>query len=163
MIDEILWTGGRPAQATILCSFSQTVGIDNPSGHPRHGWSPHNPQLPHKIPSVCGWPNSGWWCPDHQNGWKAVCPYRDFPGAGNSFAHKLAIELDDSQRYEPQGMAYDAEWTAILQNLGLQVVRFSNRESIGENGLYTPYRQQRCPYGKSQQSRRRCVWKPSST
>ena len=38
-----------------------------------------------------------------------VLYYRDFPGAGNSFAHKLAIELDDSQRYEPQGMAYDAE------------------------------------------------------
>lgn len=41
---------------------------------------------------------------------------------------KLVIELDGSQHYEPQGMAYDAERTAILQNLGLQVVRFSNRD-----------------------------------
>ena len=41
---------------------------------------------------------------------------------------KLVIELDGSQHYEPQGMAYDEERSAFLTALGLQVLRFSNRE-----------------------------------
>ena len=41
---------------------------------------------------------------------------------------KLVIEVDGSQHYEPQGMAYDAERSAFLSALGLEVLRFSNRE-----------------------------------
>lgn len=41
---------------------------------------------------------------------------------------KLAIELDGSQHYEQQGMAYDAERTAVLESFGLRVVRYSNRD-----------------------------------
>ena len=41
---------------------------------------------------------------------------------------KLVIEIDGSQHYEEQGMAYDAERTAILESYGLKVVRYSNRE-----------------------------------
>ena len=41
---------------------------------------------------------------------------------------KLAIEVDGSQHYEPQGMAYDAERSAFLSALGLNVLRFSNRD-----------------------------------
>ena len=41
---------------------------------------------------------------------------------------KLVIEVDGSQHYEPQGMAYDAERYAFLSALGLEVLRFSNRE-----------------------------------
>lgn len=41
-------------------------------------------------------------------------------------AAKLVIEIDGSQHYEPQGMAYDAERTAILSQYGLEVLRFSN-------------------------------------
>ena len=41
---------------------------------------------------------------------------------------KLVIEVDGSQHYETQGMAYDAERSAFLSNLGLEVLRFSNRE-----------------------------------
>ena len=40
---------------------------------------------------------------------------------------KLVIEVDGSQHYESQGMAYDAERSASLSALGLEVLRFSNR------------------------------------
>ena len=35
---------------------------------------------------------------------------------------KLVIEVDGSQHYEPQGMAYDAERSAFLSALGLEVL-----------------------------------------
>ena len=41
---------------------------------------------------------------------------------------KLVIEVDGSQHYEPQSMAYDADRSAFLSALGLEVLRFSNRE-----------------------------------
>ena len=41
---------------------------------------------------------------------------------------KLVIEVDGSQHYEPQGMAYDVERSAFLSALGLEVLRFSNRD-----------------------------------
>ena len=41
---------------------------------------------------------------------------------------KLVIELDGSQHYEPQGVAYDSERSEYLKALGLEVLRFSNRE-----------------------------------
>ena len=43
-------------------------------------------------------------------------------------SEKLVIELDGSQHYEPQGLAYDAERSQFLTALGLEVLRFSNRE-----------------------------------
>ena len=41
---------------------------------------------------------------------------------------KLVIELDGSQHYKPQGMAYDSERSAFLTALGLEVLRISNRD-----------------------------------
>ena len=41
---------------------------------------------------------------------------------------KLVIEIDGSQHYEEQGLAHDAERTAILTSYGLEVLRFSNRD-----------------------------------
>ena len=41
---------------------------------------------------------------------------------------KLIIEVDGSQHYEPQAMAYDAERSAFLSDLCLEALRFSNRE-----------------------------------
>ena len=41
---------------------------------------------------------------------------------------RLVIELDGSQHYEAQGLAYDAERTAILEGYGLKVLRFSNAD-----------------------------------
>ena len=41
---------------------------------------------------------------------------------------KLIIEVDGSQHYDPKTMAYDAERSAFLSDLGLEVLRFSNRE-----------------------------------
>ena len=43
-------------------------------------------------------------------------------------AARLAIELDGSQHYEPQGLARDAERTAYLEAEGIQVLRFSNSD-----------------------------------
>lgn len=43
-------------------------------------------------------------------------------------AAKLVIELDGSQHYTQQGLAYDQERTAILQQYEIQVLRFSNRD-----------------------------------
>ena len=41
---------------------------------------------------------------------------------------KLILELDGSQHYEEQGLAYDAERTAILESFGYKVLRFTNEE-----------------------------------
>ena len=41
---------------------------------------------------------------------------------------KLVIEVDGSRHYEPQGMTYDAERSAFLSSLDLEVLRFSNRD-----------------------------------
>ena len=41
---------------------------------------------------------------------------------------RLVIELDGSQHYEPKGSAYDSERSEFLRELGLEVLRFSNRE-----------------------------------
>jgi very-short-patch-repair endonuclease len=41
---------------------------------------------------------------------------------------KLVIEVDGSQHYEPQGIAYDEERSAFLTALNLAVLRFSNRD-----------------------------------
>ena len=40
----------------------------------------------------------------------------------------LVIEVDGSQHYEPQGMAYDADRSVFLSALGLEILRFSNRD-----------------------------------
>ena len=41
---------------------------------------------------------------------------------------KLVIEIDGSQHFTEEGMTYDRERTAVLNSLGLQVVRFSNSD-----------------------------------
>ena len=43
-------------------------------------------------------------------------------------AAKLVIELDGTQHYEQQGLVYDAARSEFLKGLGLEVLRFSNRE-----------------------------------
>ncbi|MBR5827384.1 MAG: endonuclease domain-containing protein [Clostridia bacterium] len=44
------------------------------------------------------------------------------------YCHKarLIIEIDGSQHYTEQGLAYDNERTAILKEFNLEVIRFSN-------------------------------------
>ena len=41
---------------------------------------------------------------------------------------RVVIEVDGSQHFEPQGLAYDAERSKFLRSLGLEVLRFSNRD-----------------------------------
>ena len=43
-------------------------------------------------------------------------------------AAKLVIELDGSQHYDAQGLAYDKERAAILEQYGVRILRFSNLE-----------------------------------
>lgn len=43
-------------------------------------------------------------------------------------AAKLVIELDGSQHYTDEGLEYDRERTAVLEQYGVKVIRFSNRE-----------------------------------
>ena len=43
-------------------------------------------------------------------------------------AANLVIELDGSQHYSEQGLAYDTERSAVLHGLGIEVIRFSNHE-----------------------------------
>ena len=45
-------------------------------------------------------------------------------------AAKVAIELDGSQHYMPEGQQYDRERTAYLEGLGIQVIRFSNADVL---------------------------------
>jgi very-short-patch-repair endonuclease len=45
-------------------------------------------------------------------------------------ACKVVIEVDGSQHFTPEGLAYDAERTVFLEALGLRVVRFSNADVI---------------------------------
>ena len=40
----------------------------------------------------------------------------------------LVIELDGTQHYEPQGIHCDAERSQFLMSLGLEILRFSNRD-----------------------------------
>ena len=40
----------------------------------------------------------------------------------------LIIELDGSQHYEEQGVQYDDERTAYLENFGIHVIRIPNNE-----------------------------------
>lgn len=44
------------------------------------------------------------------------------------FKANLVIEIDGSQHYEEQGLAYDEERTAVLESCGLRVIRFSNAD-----------------------------------
>ena len=41
---------------------------------------------------------------------------------------KLMIELDGSQHFSAQGLAYDEERSAVLSKYGLTVLRFTNTE-----------------------------------
>ena len=45
-------------------------------------------------------------------------------------AAKLAIELDGSQHYTPDGQQYDLERTAYIQAQGIEVLRFSNTDVL---------------------------------
>jgi len=45
---------------------------------------------------------------------------------------KLVIELDGSQHFESDALAYDLERTKVLESLGLKVIRFDN-SAVFEN------------------------------
>jgi very-short-patch-repair endonuclease len=49
-----------------------------------------------------------------------------------SFAAKLVIELDGSQHFEPDALAYDFERTKFLESQGLKVIRFDNLQVFNE-------------------------------
>lgn len=66
-------------------------------------------------------------CPYKFTRQKIVGPYiLDFYCAST----QLAVEIDGSQHYEPQGQQQDAARTAYLQAFGISVLRFSNRDVL---------------------------------
>jgi very-short-patch-repair endonuclease len=46
--------------------------------------------------------------------------------------HQLVIELDGSQHFTPEGKAHDSERTAHLEERGIRVLRFDNRQVLTE-------------------------------
>lgn len=66
-------------------------------------------------------------CPYKFTRQKSVGPYiLDFYCA----SAQLAVEIDGSQHYEPQGQQQDAARTAYLQAFGIFVLWFSNRDVL---------------------------------
>ncbi|MBE6085841.1 MAG: endonuclease domain-containing protein [Selenomonas ruminantium] len=70
---------------------------------------------------------------------KTYCPqFRRQKTIGNYIADfycpccKLVVELDGGQHYEENGQVYDEKRTAYLSDMGITVLRFSNRD-IWEN------------------------------
>ena len=45
-------------------------------------------------------------------------------------AAKLAVELDGSQHYDPEGQEYDRYRTGYLNSIGIEVLRFSNTDVL---------------------------------
>lgn len=41
---------------------------------------------------------------------------------------RLVVEIDGAQHFTPEGIAYDAERTRILEQYGLRVIRFTNAQ-----------------------------------
>jgi very-short-patch-repair endonuclease len=46
--------------------------------------------------------------------------------------HRLAIEADGSQHYEPEGLELDAERDHYLATYGVRILRFTNLEILNE-------------------------------
>lgn len=45
---------------------------------------------------------------------------------------KLVIELDGSRHFTPEGMTYDEARTAAIETVGVEVLRFTNRDIDSE-------------------------------
>jgi very-short-patch-repair endonuclease len=45
-------------------------------------------------------------------------------------ARRTVIEVDGAQHFTADGLAYDAERTAVLEGMGLRVMRLSNAEVL---------------------------------
>ena len=56
------------------------------------------------------------------------CPFGRYIVDFYCASAKVVIELDGSQHFEPQAVAYDADRSAFLSAQGLQVLRFTNLE-----------------------------------
>ena len=64
-------------------------------------------------------------------------------------SHKLVVEIDGDSHASDGAQVYDAERTAYLQELGLRVVRFSNREVMESlDGVYERLVEELTPLGK---------------
>ncbi len=44
--------------------------------------------------------------------------------------HRLVIEVDGESHFTPEAQIYDAERTAVLESIGLRVIRFTNYEVL---------------------------------
>ena len=65
---------------------------------------------------------------DHPIRFKRQKPISSFIADFYCHAARLVVELDGSQHYDEQGLIYDKERAAILEQYGVKVLRFSNLE-----------------------------------
>lgn len=52
---------------------------------------------------------------------------------------KLVIELDGSQHYTDEGLAYDKERDAFIATLGIKIIRIPNNELLNNKGGVLEY------------------------
>lgn len=65
---------------------------------------------------------------DYPIRFKRQKPISNFIADFYCHAARLVVELDGSQHYDEQGLIYDKERAAILEQYGVKVLRFSNLE-----------------------------------
>ena len=63
---------------------------------------------------------------DYPIRFKRQKPISSFTADFYCHAARLVVELDGSQHYDEQGLIYDKERAAVLEQYGVKVLRFSN-------------------------------------
>jgi very-short-patch-repair endonuclease len=58
------------------------------------------------------------------------CPIAGYIPDFYIHAHRLVIEVDGESHCTPEAQLYDAERTAVLESIGLRVIRFTNQEVL---------------------------------
>jgi very-short-patch-repair endonuclease len=58
------------------------------------------------------------------------CPLKGYIADFYIHEHRLIIEVDGKSHFTEEAQTYDAHRTAVLESLGLRVVRFTNDEVI---------------------------------
>ena len=67
---------------------------------------------------------------DYPVQFKRQVPFENYITDFYCFRAKLVVELDGSQHYEPEEIAYDQKRTEYLESLGLSVLRISNLDVL---------------------------------
>jgi very-short-patch-repair endonuclease len=58
------------------------------------------------------------------------CPIAGYIPDFYIHVQRLVIEVDGESHFTPEAQIYDAERTAVLESIGLRVIRFTNQEVL---------------------------------